>query len=228
MSLTTTVWHKRLPRCGRTTEGLILVSSDKFRLSPSNVLVFANAGIVEKVDIYQRHESDANGLPPKLNTTVLDINLKAVVTTSYLAVHFFRQNTTPGGALVITASSGGIYPVPYLPMYAAAKHGCVGFMRSIADGFFKEGIRANCICPGAVRTGLLSQQEWDRFPQGTFVPIEKVVEAVQMLVNDTTLYGKAVELIQDKWKFREAQVFEDGAMKDVMTMSDTPFESQRT
>lgn len=187
--------------------------------------VFANAGIVEKVEFYKKHPSDARGLPPRLETTVLDINLKSVITTAYLAVHFFRKQQ--GGALVMTASSGAIYPVPYLPMYAGAKHGVLGFTRSIADLLSKEGIRANCICPGAVRTNLITQQEWDRFPQETFVPIEKVVEAVQMLVKDDSLHGKAVELVQDKWKFRDAPVFEDAAMKDVMMISETPFAREK-
>ncbi|KAK4941412.1 hypothetical protein LTR10_018681 [Elasticomyces elasticus] len=185
--------------------------------------VFANAGIVEKVDIYKHEESDARGLPPKLDTTVMDINLTSVIRTSYLAIHFFRKNTKPGGALVITASSGGLYPVPYLPMYGAAKHGCVGFTRSMADTVYKEGIRVNCICPGAVRTGLLAQHEWDRLPQATFVPIENVVQAVQMLVNDNSLHGKAVELIKDQWKFRDPPEFEDAAMKEVMSVDASKF-----
>ncbi|KAI1612744.1 15-hydroxyprostaglandin dehydrogenase [Exophiala viscosa] len=189
--------------------------------------VFANAGIVEKVDIYKHEESDARGLPPKLDTTVMDINLTSVINTSYLAIHFFRKNTTPGGALVITASSGGLYPVPFLPMYGAAKHGCVGFTRSIANTMSKEGIRVNCICPGAVRTGLLAQHEWDRLPQATFVPIEKVVKAVQMLVNDDSLNGKAVELIKDQWKFRDPPEFEDEAMKEVMSVDSKAFDTQR-
>lgn len=190
--------------------------------------MFANAGIVEKVDIYKREESDAKGLPPKLDTSVLDINLTSVVTTSYLAIHFFRKNTTPGGALVITASSGGLYPAPYLPMYSAAKHGCVGFTRSVADTLAKEGIRVNCTCPGPVRTGLLAQHEWDKFPDATFVPIENVVKVVQMLVNDDSLHGKAVELIQDRWKFRDGLAFEDAAMKEVMTLSgESTFDSQK-
>lgn len=190
------------------------------------IVVFANAGIVEKVDFYKRHESDAQGLPPKLDTLVLDINITAVVTTAYLAVHIFRKNATPGGALVMTASTGGLYPTPYLPMYAAAKHGVVGLTRSVAGQFLKEGIRVNCICPGAVRTNLISKAEWDRFPQQGFVPIENVVKVVQMLTNDESLSGKAVELIRDQWKFREAPEFDDEDMKKVMTMSEVPFEGQ--
>jgi len=126
--------------------------------------VFANAGIVEKVEFYKKHEPDLQGLPPRLDTTVIDINLKSVVTTAYLAIHFFRKNSKPGGVLVMTASSGGLYPIPYLPMYAGAKHGVVGFMRSLGDTLSQEAIRANCICPAAVRTNLITKEEWDKMP----------------------------------------------------------------
>jgi NAD(P)-dependent dehydrogenase (short-subunit alcohol dehydrogenase family) len=179
--------------------------------------VFANAGIVEKVDFYENHKGEAGSLPPPLDSVVLDINLKSVVTTSYLALHFFRQNKTPGGNLVITASSGGLYPTPYLPMYAAAKHGCVGFTRSIADGLAGSGIRVNCICPGSVATGLLKKEEWDKFPQETFTPVERVAEAVLMLVEDGKLNGQSVELVQDRLHLREPPQPLDPALKKMMS-----------
>jgi short-subunit dehydrogenase len=189
--------------------------------------VFANAGIVEKFEFYKRHKSDSHGLPPRLDSTVIDVNLQSVVTTTYLAIHFFRKNSKPGGVLVMTASSGGLYPVPYLPMYAGAKHGVVGFMRSIEGVLSKEDIKAHCICPAAVRTNLIAKEEWDKMPQNTFVPIEKVVEAVQMLVDNERLHGKTVELIQDRWSFRDGPVLDDPAMTEIMNMSETPFDREK-
>lgn len=185
-------------------------------------IVFANAGILEKVHFYQREESDSRGLPPRLDTSVIDINLTSVINTSYLAVHFFRKNSTPGGALVMTASSGAIYPITWRPMYAGSKHGVLGFLRSIAGPLLEEGIRANCICPGAVRTNLAPKEEWDRFRADAFVPLEKIAEAVLMLVNDESLCGKAVELVQDRWKFRDAPAFDDEAMQDTMGRTGNP------
>jgi NAD(P)-dependent dehydrogenase (short-subunit alcohol dehydrogenase family) len=178
--------------------------------------VFANAGIVEKVNFYEEHKGGSGSLPPPLDSLVLDINLKSVVTTSYLALHFFRQNKVPGGNLVITASSGGLYPTAYLPMYAAAKHGCVGFTRSVADGLAGSGIRVNCICPGTVATGLLKKEEWDKFPQETFTPVEKVAEAVLMLVEDGKLTGQSVELVQDRLHLRAPPEPLDPALKKMM------------
>lgn len=72
--------------------------------------VYANAGIVERDNFYDRHDSSKP--PPEPNQLSIDINFKAVVNTSYLALHYFRKNPKdiPSPALVMTASCGGLYP----------------------------------------------------------------------------------------------------------------------
>jgi NAD(P)-dependent dehydrogenase (short-subunit alcohol dehydrogenase family) len=72
--------------------------------------VFANAGIVERDNFYEKH--DLSKPPPEPNQLSIDINLKAVVNTSYLALHYFRKNpkTVSSPVLVMTASCGGLYP----------------------------------------------------------------------------------------------------------------------
>ena len=83
--------------------------------------VFANAGIVERFSFYDKHDTD--GPPPPLNQLSIDINLKAVVDTTYLAQHYFRKSSAKGDkVLVMTSSCGGLYPSPFCPMYSAAKH----------------------------------------------------------------------------------------------------------
>lgn len=108
--------------------------------------VFANAGIIEKDDFYKVHNTGKEP-PPQLPTAIVDINLTSVITTCYLAQHYFRQsaNTTQSPrSIVITASCGGIYAAPTAPIYAASKFGTVGFMRSIAPKFWRnDGIRVN-------------------------------------------------------------------------------------
>jgi NAD(P)-dependent dehydrogenase (short-subunit alcohol dehydrogenase family) len=119
--------------------------------------VFANAGIVERFSFYEKHEQSP---PPEIDQLSIDIDLKAVVITSYLAQHYFRLSKPSYGkgtqSLVMTASCGGLYPSPFCPMYSAAKHGVVGLMRSLAKHYYlRDSIRVNCICPGTVRTNLL-------------------------------------------------------------------------
>ena len=177
----------------------------------------------------------------------MEICLDAVITTSYLALHYFRLSPKSGEAdvdkvLIMTASCGGLYPSYYSPTYAAAKHGVVGFMRSIAKHYYlKDGIRVNAICPGVVKTGLLSENEWGNFPEAYFTPVEKIVGVVEMLVEgrdggeegaridgvgigmrakDGVLWGEAVEISGERYYYREAPKMCDDAMRAVMEATD--------
>ena len=40
--------------------------------------------------------------------------------------------------------------------YTAAKHGLVGFTRSLAVDYGRAGVTANCVCPGATSTAMTS------------------------------------------------------------------------
>ncbi|CAG9991495.1 unnamed protein product [Clonostachys byssicola] len=194
--------------------------------------VFANAGIVERHSFYEKQTTQGSQPPPAPNTLTLDINLTAVISTTYLALHYFRlsPHKGQGASIVMTASCGGLYPSEYTPVYSASKAGVVHFVRSIAYSFHQEGIRAYAICPGTVRTNLLLADEWKSFPGEYFTPISKIAETVEMLVNggnmqdsagkkvtDDDNYGLAVEVNGKNHYFRDQMPFCDEAMKQVMT-----------
>lgn len=84
--------------------------------------VFANAGVIERTKFYAKHP-DGPDAPPRLDQTSVDVDLKGVVWTTYLALHYFRQSPEKGkgSSLVMTASCGGLYPSYYSPLYSAAK-----------------------------------------------------------------------------------------------------------
>lgn len=84
--------------------------------------VFANAGVIERADFYaQRPELDEP--PPEPNLLSVDVNLRGVMLTSYLALHYFRRSPHKGNGanLVMTASCGSLYPSYYSPVYCASK-----------------------------------------------------------------------------------------------------------
>jgi NAD(P)-dependent dehydrogenase (short-subunit alcohol dehydrogenase family) len=190
--------------------------------------VFANAGIAERANFYETNEEeDEPVLPVKGMHTLIDINLKSVITTTYLANHYMRKSPKDTDkSIVMTASCGGLYPSYYSPIYTATKHGVVGFMRSIAPWYYhKAGVRVNAICPGVVKTNLLSNAEWANFPEEYFTPVEKIAETVMMLVEGKddsgiegagVLKGKAVEISGRNHYYREAVEYCDEAMKAVM------------
>ena len=122
-----------------------------------------------------------------------------------------------------TGIAAGIYPSPSLPVYAAAKHGVVGLMRSLAPMLANENIRVNCTLPGAVQTNLCSEDTWSNFPQQQFTTTAQIVDSVARLLDDSSITGKAVEISKDNWYYREQHEFCDEAQKRVMGAAQSSF-----
>ncbi|KAI1209354.1 3-beta-hydroxysteroid dehydrogenase [Annulohypoxylon truncatum] len=163
--------------------------------------VFANAGVMEKGEFFERHELSSP--PPEPDESSMDVNLKGVVKTSYLSQHYFRANTNGAKdcVLLMTSSIAGIYPQASTPLYAAAKAGILNFMRSVAPLFYQEdGIRTYAICPGSVRTNLLPKPLWDAYPQEYLTQMDKVTSTIELLIDGAQL--------QDSWgqKFEKSNV----------------------
>jgi 3-hydroxybutyrate dehydrogenase len=66
----------------------------------------------------------------------------------------------------------GWSPLPFKSAYVAAKHGVVGFTKSLALEVAEMGITANSICPGFVLTPLV-QKQIDDLARQHGIPPEK-------------------------------------------------------
>lgn len=82
----------------------------------------------------------------------LDILLRAHTRTIRAALPYLRASGA--GRIVNIASTEGLGATPQTSPYTAAKHGVIGLTRSLAVELGREGITVNCICPGAIRTGM--------------------------------------------------------------------------
>lgn len=97
------------------------------------------------------------------------------------------------GAIVNTASVGGIVGKPGLSVYCATKHAVLGLTKTAALEYGSRGIRVNAICPGVVRTAMVdavmadqpgAEDIWRNLqPIGRFGTPEEIGEAVAWLMS---------------------------------------------
>jgi 3-hydroxybutyrate dehydrogenase len=89
-------------------------------------------------------------------TRVLALNLTAAFAVTKAVLPLMAE--AGWGRIINIASAHGLVASPYKAAYVAAKHGLVGFTKTVALEVAELGITANAICPGYVRTPLVERQ----------------------------------------------------------------------
>lgn len=108
--------------------------------------VFANAGI----GVF----GETHLLEDKEWDDVIDVNVWGVIHTVRPA---YRKMVAQGfGHLVNTASLAGLVEAPFLAPYALSKHAVVGLSKTLRVEAASKGVRVTALCPGAVRTPILT------------------------------------------------------------------------
>jgi 3-oxoacyl-[acyl-carrier protein] reductase len=106
-------------------------------------IVVANAGIARKVELAELDDRAWN--------RVVDVNLNGVWRCFRAALPHMRR--AGFGRLIATSSvAGTVSAWPQHSHYAAAKAGLVGLVKSLAVEFAGDGITANAVAPGVIRT----------------------------------------------------------------------------
>lgn len=82
---------------------------------------------------------------------VIDINLTG---TMYLCRAALPHLVQTKGSIVNAASTAALSGLPCGLAYSASKGGVLAMTRSIAVEYAKRGVRANCVCPGDINTGM--------------------------------------------------------------------------
>ncbi len=109
-------------------------------------IVIANAGILSVGASFE--------LTEQAWSQMIDTNLSGVWRTTKAAVpHLIAGGN--GGSIILTSSVAGLIGQPGIGHYVAAKHGVVGFMKTLALELAPLNIRVNCIHPTTVNTEMI-------------------------------------------------------------------------
>ena len=102
---------------------------------------------------------------------IIDINLMGAIYLSRAALRVLSPQKS--GSIVLTSSDAGKVGTMGETVYAAAKAGVIGFVKSLAREAARDGIRINAISPGPTDTPLLRAQSDQHV-------IDKMVRAVPL------------------------------------------------
>jgi NAD(P)-dependent dehydrogenase (short-subunit alcohol dehydrogenase family) len=94
---------------------------------------------------------------------LMDVNLRGV----FLGMkHGIRAILRSGGGSVVNWSSiGGMNGNAYTAVYNASKHAVIGASKSAAIEYGPQGVRVNVICPGYVKTEIMSKDAEAHMPE---------------------------------------------------------------
>ncbi len=135
---------------------------------------------------------------------ILKINLSGTFFVCRAAIpHLLKTK----GNIVNTSSTAALGSHPWMAAYAASKGGILSMTRVIAVEYAKQGLRANCVCPGGVATPLHGQF---RMPKGAdpdllrgamppvpYVGPEHAASVIAFLASDDARYINGAEIRAD-------------------------------
>jgi NAD(P)-dependent dehydrogenase (short-subunit alcohol dehydrogenase family) len=159
---------------------------------------FNNAGIEEE------HLALAD-TDEALYDRIMGVNVKG----AWLCMKYeIRQMLKQGGGVIVnTASVAGLVGAPTQAIYAASKHAVVGMTKTAAAEYGRMGIRINSICPGVIKTSMLTRalaREPKRekglrnaHPMGRFGEVADVANAAMWLCSDQSSFVTGHQLTVD-------------------------------
>jgi NAD(P)-dependent dehydrogenase (short-subunit alcohol dehydrogenase family) len=118
--------------------------------------LFNNAGIAIGGEIAGYSQADWDD--------VIEVNLRGV--THGIQAVYPAMIAQGSGHIVNTASMAGLVATPGEGSYTATKHAVVGLTRALRLEGARYGVRASALCPGAIRTPILTGGRFGRLNMG--------------------------------------------------------------
>ena len=128
-----------------------MVAFAKHEFGRLDILV-NNAGI--------QHVESVEKFPTDKWEQIIAINLSSAFYATRAAIPIMKAQGR--GRIVNMASAHGLVASPFKSAYVAAKHGLVGFTKTVALELAQDNITCNAICPGFVETPIVEKQIADQ------------------------------------------------------------------
>jgi short-subunit dehydrogenase len=123
-------------------------------------------------------------IPANDLAAMIDVNLKAPILLSKLAVKYMKESG--GGAIINVGSLAGRTPVSGAATYSATKFGLRAFTFAFGEELRDSGIKLAVVSPGTIMTGFITSN-FDAVADVNFSqPIVTVEEVAQEIVNLVT------------------------------------------
>lgn len=142
--------HAVAANAGRHEELEALVAKTRKIAGPIDVVV-GNAG----VNIFYGKISE---IPDAAYEKTMATNVQANLWLARLVVPDMIARGS--GSMMFTSSVGAFKPSATLGLYGVSKLALIGLVRNLAAEFGPQGVRANAICPGLIRTDF-AKALWD-------------------------------------------------------------------
>jgi NAD(P)-dependent dehydrogenase (short-subunit alcohol dehydrogenase family) len=176
----------------------------------------AEAAVRHALDVWGRldvlHNNAASGAPGRIadldpatwdRTLAVNLSGHFYVTRAALPVMLAQGS----GVIVNMASAAALRVEAGIGAYAAAKAGLVALTRQVAVEYGRRGIRANCVCPGAVATpptlafaaaveGVRERME-AASPLGRIGEAEELASVVVFLASDEASFVNGATIVVD-------------------------------
>lgn len=177
-----------LETLGEVAEGLpgepLLLATDVSDEASVQAMVEATAAHFGRIDVFLNNAGINGAFGPITEQTVknwrkvLDVNvIGAFLGLKYVMKVMIAQNS---GAIINTASNGGLIGAPGMSAYAASKHAVLGLNKSAALEGAAHGIRVNAVAPSGVDTAMVHDIARNASPDDVVAAEEKFKASVPM------------------------------------------------
>ena len=129
-------------------QGDVTAAADASRVVERCVEEFGRVDVLANVVGGSKPMHSVVDLPEEDWRELLDFNLTSTFLMSKFAIPKIAE--AGGGAIVNVSSGAGVSGMPLNPGYCAAKGGVINLTRNIALDYAADGIRCNCVAPGAI------------------------------------------------------------------------------